>query len=318
MATISVIVPIYNVKDYLDRCVESIVNQTYRDLEIILVDDGSTDGSALLCDDWENKDNRIRVVHQKNKGLSGARNAGLEIASGEYLSFIDGDDWIDKEFYTYLKQLIDSNNCSMASCAYFKTHGKGQEQRRKRICIRKMNKEESLIWFLKGAIKGGVSDVSCCTKLYKREVFDDILFPENVIFEDVITNWKIVNKLNGYIYSDCVKYYYYMRDDSITRKNFKMNVFDLEIGANIIMDDVRNMSTKVQKLATQYKCRVYFSILVKMLKSKNVDLCLIKETVKKVKRSYKHLIFSCLSIKRKIALTMFVILPEKLFCLYMR
>ena len=105
-AIISVIVPVYNVKDYLDECLESIVNQLYTALEIILVDDGSTDGSAEICDNWLKRDSRVRVVHKENGGLSDARNAGMSIATGEYVGFVDGDDKIAKEMYSRLHDLM--------------------------------------------------------------------------------------------------------------------------------------------------------------------------------------------------------------------
>ena len=116
MAKISVIVPVYNVEVYLDKCVKSIVNQSYRDLEIILVDDGSLDRSSELCDMWAQKDRRIRVIHQKNKGLSGARNAGLHIAKGDYLGFVDSDDYIALTMFEQMISAIQESNAELCIC----------------------------------------------------------------------------------------------------------------------------------------------------------------------------------------------------------
>ena len=117
MDLISVIVPIYNVEQYLDRCVKSIVEQTYTNLEIILVDDGSPDNCGAMCDSWAARDNRIKVIHKENGGLSDTRNAGLGIATGDFISFIDSDDWIESAFYEKLLTAIRESNAEVAACA---------------------------------------------------------------------------------------------------------------------------------------------------------------------------------------------------------
>ena len=126
---ISVIIPIYKVEKYLNRCVESVVNQSYQNLEIILVDDGSPDNCPKMCDDWAEKDNRIKVIHKENGGLSDARNAGLKVAMGEYISFVDSDDWIAKDFYEVLIRVLN------AVCILLMT--------RKKYCRREASKRKS-------------------------------------------------------------------------------------------------------------------------------------------------------------------------------
>ena len=111
---ISVIIPVYKVEKYLDKCVESIVNQTYKNLEIILVDDGSPDNCPAMCDEWAEKDERIRVIHKENGGVSSARNAALEVATGDYIGFVDSDDWIELDMYEYLVSLILDNDAQIA------------------------------------------------------------------------------------------------------------------------------------------------------------------------------------------------------------
>ena len=113
-ALISVIIPVYNVSQYLPRCIESVINQTYQNLEIILVDDGATDDSGVICDDYARKDPRIRVVHKENGGLSSARNAGIQIARGEYLTFIDSDDYVDRDYTEFLYELVCQYSAKMA------------------------------------------------------------------------------------------------------------------------------------------------------------------------------------------------------------
>ena len=113
---ISVIIPVYNVEEYLDKCVTSVLNQTYKNLEIILVDDGSPDNCPKMCDEWAKKDKRIKVVHKKNGGLSDARNSGIEVCTGEYIGFVDSDDYIDKQMYKELLKRIESTNSDMVMC----------------------------------------------------------------------------------------------------------------------------------------------------------------------------------------------------------
>ena len=115
---ISVIIPVYNVAEYLDRCLESVVNQTHQNLEIILVDDGSTDGSGSLCDAWENADHRIRVLHTANAGAAAARNAGLDVAGGTYITFVDADDYLEKNILETMLEVLHKHNASCCMCGY--------------------------------------------------------------------------------------------------------------------------------------------------------------------------------------------------------
>lgn len=115
---VSVIVAVYNIEEYLPRCVDSILAQTYEKLEIILVDDGSTDKSGRICDEYAEKDSRIQVIHKKNGGLSDARNAGMDIATGEYIGFVDGDDWIDRDMYRAMYEACEKENAQIAACRY--------------------------------------------------------------------------------------------------------------------------------------------------------------------------------------------------------
>ena len=118
---VSVIIPVYNVGEYLQTCIDSVKRQTYKDLQIILVDDGSTDGSGLICDKAAKEDDRIRVIHRTNGGLSAARNSGIEEANGEYICFIDSDDWVDESFVERLYQLAEKDNADVAACGYYRT-----------------------------------------------------------------------------------------------------------------------------------------------------------------------------------------------------
>ena len=126
---ISVIIPCYNVEKYIDRCMESVLNQTYRNLEIILVDDGSTDGTGEIIKKYAEHDHRIKILHQKNKGAGAARNAGMEIASGSYIGFVDSDDWIAEDMYEYLIGIIKEEDADIAACDFYAVHGRLDKQK---------------------------------------------------------------------------------------------------------------------------------------------------------------------------------------------
>ena len=125
---ISVVVPVYNVEDYLDRCVKSIISQTYENLEVILVDDGSADGSPVMCDSWAQKDPRIKVIHKPNGGVSSARNAALDAATGDFIGFVDSDDWIENDFYELLMKSLAENGSDIAFCGYYVVERSGEKK----------------------------------------------------------------------------------------------------------------------------------------------------------------------------------------------
>lgn len=215
---ISVIVPVYKTEKYLDRCVYSIVVQTYSDYELILVDDGSPDNSGTMCDDWARKDKRIKVIHKSNGGLSSARNAGLDVATGEYVTFIDSDDVIHPEYLMYLHALCETNEADIAlgrlkrfstdEVEHFEYESDQNTTLRTGI--------ETLDCFFENE-KEVSNYVSACCKLYRRELFDSIRFPVGRLFEDEFTTYKVYYRASKIVDSERVLYYYYVNDNSITR-----------------------------------------------------------------------------------------------------
>ena len=211
---ISVIVPVYNVDRYLVRCVDSIINQTYKNLEIILVDDGSTDKSPQICDSYLQKDTRIRVVHKQNGGLSSARNAGLDTATGEYIAFVDSDDYILPEMYEVLFRLIDENNADMAVSSYQKVDEAGIPLQSKNT----NGKDEVLSGDEVLSIGMKDIDMMACSKLYKSSIFDDIddiRFPEGRLHEDEFTTHHILSKCSRIVSTSARMYMYTQRAGSI-------------------------------------------------------------------------------------------------------
>ena len=210
---ISVIVPVYNVELYLRKCIDSILAQTYRDLEILVVDDGSTDGSGAICDEYAGKEDRIKVFHTKNRGLSAARNLGLDEAKGEWIGFVDSDDWIEPDMYEVLIKRAEKTGADVVECGLFRdfpTHRKEIERTDALI-----ESSEAC----KALLEHRLLD-SVWNKLWNRDCFSTIRFPEGRINEDVATTYRLLQEVNRLIctVNDC-KYHYVQRQDSLSKQH---------------------------------------------------------------------------------------------------
>ena len=214
---ISVIVPVYRVEEYLERCVKSILSQTYENLEVILVDDGSPDQCPAICDACAEKDARVKVIHQENKGLSGARNAGIDAASGEYLAFVDSDDYVSPHFIEELYQLLQDTGCAIGQCRFSYVKGDGLvEEGDSAFCI---YRGESLMEQLYGPEEKATCFVVAWNKLYRAELFKEtgIRYPEGRIHEDEATTYRLFHEAKKLAFLDRVLYGYYTENgDSIT------------------------------------------------------------------------------------------------------
>ena len=224
---ISIIVPIYKVEKYLERCIQSIIEQTYKNLEIILVDDGSPDNCPQICDEYAKKDTRIVVIHQKNGGLSSARNAGLDIAKGEYIGFVDSDGYISRDMYEVLYNAIKATKAEIAICNYNKVNEHGEEVKREiqgEIIedIITFNKEEAIKEILHAKI------IKCYVwqKLFKKECFETLRFPEGKNYEDIAISITCLENVNKIVGINKHEYYYLYREDSIDRTKSEKNIED--------------------------------------------------------------------------------------------
>lgn len=211
---ISVIVPVYNVEGYLPRCVDSILAQTYKNLEVILVDDGAKDRSGAICDEYAAKDDRITVIHKENGGLSSARNAGLDIAKGEYIAFVDSDDWIEPEMYGHMLSLMDKYSAKLVCAGRYDVSEKTGEKT-VGLCPKKeeaVTAEEMVgrIFLWDGC------DSSACDKLYHRSLLETFRYPEGKVCEDVPVTYKIVLQAGKAVFCDKPFYNYYHRSGSIS------------------------------------------------------------------------------------------------------
>jgi glycosyltransferase involved in cell wall biosynthesis len=237
-SVVSIIVPVYKVEQYLDRCVQSIVDQTYKNLEIILVDDGSPDNCPAMCDDWAAKDSRIRVIHKENGGLSSARNAGLEMVTGAFLQFTDSDDWLEPEMITYLIDLAERNEADVVRCGYFESyetdepdHPVGESQ-----CVQPDAADQIIDLMNDGYLSGVVWN-----KLYRRTVVGDVRYdPADGCSEDILYNFRVLSKTQKVVYGDKPLYHYIVRADSITQDVFKPVAFSIIRAKHIIMEAHKN------------------------------------------------------------------------------
>ena len=206
---ISVIVPVDRVEKYLERCVKSILSQTYKNLEVILVDDGSPDQCPAICDACAEKDARVKVIHQENKGLSGARNAGIDAASGEYLAFVDSDDYVSPHFIEELYQLLQDTGCAIGQCRFSYVKGDGLvEEGDSAFCI---YRGESLMEQLYGPEEKATCFVVAWNKLYRAELFKEtgIRYPEGRIHEDEATTYRLFHEAKKLAFLDRALYGYY-------------------------------------------------------------------------------------------------------------
>ncbi|MCR4635495.1 MAG: glycosyltransferase [Butyrivibrio sp.] len=227
MELVSIIVPVYNVKPYLERCVNSIMNQTYTYLEIILVDDGSTDGSKELCDELKCRDDRIIVIHQNNQGLSAARNTGIEVARGQYLCFVDSDDYVNPEYVKYLYNMCMENGADIGICGHYITE---EDNYYNKIDFSKTievySKKEIFDKFYSD-MHGSI--VIAWNKLYKRECIGNIRYDVGIIHEDEATTFKFLYNAEKIAFGSEVGYYYFSRNDSITSQAYSKKNLDILI-----------------------------------------------------------------------------------------
>ena len=215
---ISVIVPVYNVEKYLKRCVDSLLRQSYPELEIILVDDGSTDDSGKLCDELALTDKRIKVVHQKNRGLGPARNTGMDHMSGEYVAFVDSDDWIEPDMYRHMLSAMSEHHCDVATC------GRKTVTDEKTIgyvfCLPTVQVLHGREIIKKYLLQQDMN-MAACDKLFKASLFDDIRFPgEHLVSEDIVPIYQVLKKASGVVLTGKPFYNYYYREGSLSKSSF--------------------------------------------------------------------------------------------------
>ena len=249
---ISIIVPIYNVDKYLSRCIDSILNQTFKKFELILVNDGSTDNSGVVCEEYANKDNRIKVIHKSNGGVSSARNSGLHAAKGEYIGFVDPDDYIEKDMFNTLYSLCKGKNADISICKNCREINGVVNRKNEPIYIKELTNEEAV----SEVFKANLYRFALWNKLCKKTCFNGIIFPEGRIHEDLSVTYKIIANANKVIFTNYIGYIYVKREESILTKKYNENRLQAFIGWNEIFEFVNKNYPKIKDEVT--KCYTYW------------------------------------------------------------
>ena len=264
MPEISIIVPVYKVEAYLDRCVNSILNQTFTDFELILVDDGSPDRCPMMCDEWAKRDDRIQVIHKKNGGLSSARNAGLDIAKGNYIGFVDSDDWIETDMYEYLYKAIIGNDADYASIemqlTWLENVNLSQPQYKETV----YRQDELFRIFFR--VDSDEIHYYAWDKLYRKETIKDIRFWEGMRFEDIDFNFKVIEKSKKGVYVNQIKYNYFYNTEGITRNKLVQEDLQLIAIWENVAEQCKTKYPGYYLYADMNKKRAYMGLLGKKVK----------------------------------------------------
>ena len=223
---ISIIIPVYNAEKYLVKCLDSVVNQTYRNLEIILVDDGSTDKSPEICEEYAKKDNRIKLLHKENGGVSSARNAGLSMISGEYIAWVDSDDYVAPDYIEYMYILLSEYNADISRCKYIWALPNNINLTNQSLKIREPrvidNKKDIMNIFISFSLQNIIT-TTFWGKLFKKDLFKNITIEGNP-FDDATTTYKVIAKSNKYVIGEQKKYYYNRFSETSISHKFNINM----------------------------------------------------------------------------------------------
>ena len=290
MDKISIIIPVYKVEKYLDRCLESVVNQTYQNLEIILVDDGSPDNCPAICDEWAKKDKRIKVIHKRNEGVSVARNTGLKAATGEYIGFVDSDDFIFPEMYEKLYKSIKKTGADLAQCRFQRIFSNGEIIP---SIIKKFKLEEIFTEkkdFFKYLFGGGIS-FYVVNKLFSIKILNNVFFPKGIgCNEDMVFTYRSLKNAQKIVLINDIFYNYDVsREDSATKIGF--NLKDIIKAINLVIDDLDNNYSDLIKYIDIFlvkKITLFFQNSRKALKEKPQDISVCKHMMLWSKLTFKH------------------------------
>ena len=258
---ITIVVPVYNVEKEIDRCIHSLVAQTLQDIEIILVDDGSTDASGLICDKWMARDDRISVVHKANGGLSSARNAGIEIAEGHYIGFVDSDDYVDPRMYQALLEGFSDESISICCCGRYVHHDGIIDEQYSLQEPRSFTRYEAA----KEVLLNGAIDVAAWDKLYKRELFRRIRYPEGRISEDAAVILPLLSSSNMIRHIGTSYYHYCYRDCSISKASYSHKKYDVVRNCCEMKGEIADYDPTLSTYVQSWCCSEMASLIESML-----------------------------------------------------
>lgn len=302
---ISVIVPVYNTEKYLSECIDSIINQTYKNLEIILIDDGSPDDCGSICDNYAKKDKRIKVYHNKNNGVSYTRNFGISKATGDYIGFIDSDDFISEKMYEILLKNIIDNNADVSICDISRKVGNIQTDKLEKIIL--YNQDQYLKKFFR--INSQTCEYYPVNKLYKKDVIVDDMFPRKYKEgEDAFAILKVIFKSKTIVYTPINLYYYRKNENSVTSRFSETDLELIDLWDDIIKY-TKQVNSEYLDYAVLNRKRLNFTLLTRMTLS--IKPKLLKEDVRvkkmllELKKDEKVLLSSSITLSRKIIIYLF-------------
>lgn len=304
---ISIIVPVHNVEKYLDECLTSILNQTIKNIEVLLINDGSTDRSGEICERYSQIDKRVKVVHRHYAGVSAARNDGVSLAKGNYIGFVDSDDRIDKDMFSKLLRLCKQTKSDIAICQL----GREIEGQLINVDQKEFTKELSHMEAMRELFKGKLYRFSLCNKLFKKTCFDNVTFPEGRIHEDLATTYRLFANSNQAIYTNYIGYVYVKREKSILTSRYNQRRLDAFLGWEEILPfmiqnypDLKNVFIScfgygcvdhihyiLSQVKDYRKRKLYLGVIRNVIRNYYKDL--MKE--KSLNQKYKHF-FTVLNI----------------------
>ena len=308
---LSVIVPVYNVELYIERCANSILCQSYNNIELILVDDGSTDSSGMICESIASKDCRVKVIHQENQGLGPARNTGLEVINGDYVTFVDSDDWVEPNTYELMIHKMITNGCDVSTCARNIVTDEWIIERC--FCLEsgmRLNNTEAVNYFL---LQKNMN-MSACDKVYVASLFEHTRFPGNfLVSEDIVPIYSVLSRARGIYLTGVPLYNYYYRDGSLSKTRFSTKtmgmVYYSEDVAKRVCKDFPDLVAsadyfKIDQLITAYR-------ILRRSKYSGEEK---KELLQKLKDNFgKALKNEHLSLRHKVYIIMAVIGVDDVF-----
>lgn len=298
---ISVVIPVFNGEMYLNRCIQSVVNQTYKNLEIIIVDDGSTDNSGSICDAWKQTDERIVVIHTSNGGVSRARNIALDFAQGEYIAFVDADDWIDVDMYACMIEAMQRTGVDICAGGHVLSLHNKEIVTYENSVSKQLSRNEALAAMYSGKTKKNLG-WELCDKLFKSFLFSGLRFNCSIkTAEDNLLFWQLMKRVNKIYQLPLNKYYYFMREDSAVHTiNIKRILDNVHVARYIY----RDASTEIAPVIDGVRLRYYITLISAIRKLVLYFNC--TEAEKRCIRAYSNII-------RK---NILFILEQKCDCIY--
>lgn len=304
---ISVIVPIYNSEKYLEECIRSIFNQTYKNLEILLIDDGSTDNSGNICNKFSEEDNRIKVVHKRNCGIASARNCGILHSTGDYISFIDSDDCIASDFYEILLSVSQKYD---ADISIIKETSKEDEiyikHRIDNQCINIFKQKQAI----KKLLDAKPFHFEVWNRLYKKNIIKLNDFPHYYVGEDALATLEFFKRSKKIVFIDCPKYYYRPSETGVTRQKINDKKLDIIIVLDILLEEIRKNYPDLTYKMIAKKVYFYAHLIKQMLDSGYDDIKNYKMMLNYIRNHIKEVYKGKYTVAQKIFVTMIAINPR--------